>query len=139
MTRLAQKKISLSTVSRMIKTTRRKSLKRSRKPLLSAAMVQKRLDRVFRLFNDGNLILVFSNRKTFTVDSVFNKQNDRAATFGNDVSEHRRVSTTMHPAFFMMPGVLASNGGKMPLVWFELGYRLTSAVYKEVLEVKVLS
>ena len=28
--------------------------------------------------------------------------------------------------------------GKMPPVWFERGYRLTSAIYKEALEMKVL-
>ena len=45
-TKLAQKKkISVSTVSRMVKKKQRKSLIRSRKSLLSAAMVQKRLER----------------------------------------------------------------------------------------------
>ena len=37
----------------------------------------------------------------------------------------------------MMLGVVASNGEKMLPVWIERGYRLTSAVYKEVLEIKV--
>ena len=143
MTRLAQKKkISVSTVSRVVKKMGGKSLRRSRKPLLSAAMVQKRLERSTLLLNDlkdhGNRVLIFSDEKTFTVDPVFNKQNDRVVTFGNDVSEHRRMSTTKHPASIMMLGVVASNGEKMPPVWFERGYRLTSAVYKEVLETKVL-
>ena len=35
-------------------------------------------------------------------------------------------------------GTVASNGVKMSLVWFEGGCRLTSAVYKGVLETKVL-
>ena len=38
-----------------------------------------------------------------------------------------------------MLGIVASNGEKMPPDWFQQGYRLTSAVYKEVLETKVLS
>ena len=38
----------------------------------------------------------------------------------------------------MMFSVLASNGEKIPPVWFNQGCRLTSAVYKEVLETKVL-
>ena len=45
-TRLAQmKKISVFTASRMIKKMERKSLRCSRKPLLSGAMVQNRLVR----------------------------------------------------------------------------------------------
>ena len=143
MTRLAQKKkISVSTVSRVVKSMGGKSLRRFKKPLLSAAMIQKRLDRSTRLLNDlkshGNRILIFSDEKTFTVDPVFNRQNDRVVSFGNDVSNHQRVSTTKHPASVMMLGVVASNGEKMPPVWFERGYRLTSAVYKEILETKVL-
>ena len=44
MTRLAQKKkISVSTVSRVVKSMGGKSLRRFKKPLLSAAMIQKRL------------------------------------------------------------------------------------------------
>ena len=102
MTRLAQKmKISVSTVSTVVKSMRRKSLRRSKKPLLSAAMIHKRLERSTRLLNDlkshGNRILIFSDEKTFTVDPVFNRQNDRAVSFGNDVSNHKRVSTTKHP------------------------------------------
>ena len=38
-----------------------------------------------------------------------------------------------------MLGVLASNGETMLLFWFERRYLITSAVYKEVLETKVLS
>ena len=38
----------------------------------------------------------------------------------------------------MMLGVIASNGKKMPPVWFKRGYWLTSVVYKEVLETIVL-
>ena len=78
MTRLAQKKkISVSTVSRVVKSIGGKSLRCSKKPLLSAAMIQKRLERSTGLLNDlkshGNRILIFSDEKTFTVDSVFNR------------------------------------------------------------------
>ena len=66
--------------------------------------------------NHGNRILVFSDEKKFTVDPVFNKQNDPVATFSKDISEIRKVSTTKHPASVMMLGVVASNGKKMPPV-----------------------
>ena len=59
-------------------------------------------------------------------------------TLENGVCEHRRVSTTKDTASIMMLGVVASNGRKILPVWFELGCRLTSAVYKEVLETQAL-
>ena len=60
-------RISVSTVSRVVKKMRGKRRRRSRKPLLNGAMVQKRLERSTRLLNDlknhGNLILIFPMRK----------------------------------------------------------------------------
>ena len=103
--------------------------------LLSTAMIQKRLVKSIWLLNDlknhGNQILILSDKRTLTVDPVFNKQNYRVVTFGNDVSEHSRVSTIKHPVSIMMLGVVLSNGEKMPLVRFERGYRLTSAFTKK--------
>ena len=48
------------------------------------------------------------------------------------------VATHMHTASIMMLGIVVFNEEKLPPVWFEQGYWLTSAVYKEVLETKVL-
>ena len=73
------------------------------------------------------------------VDPVVNKQNERVVSFGKDISEVRNVSTTKHPASVMMLGVVASNGEKMHPVWFDVGYRLTAAEYKDILATKVLS
>ena len=83
------------------------------------------------LKSHGNGILIISDKNNF------NKQTDRVATFENDTSEHRSVSP--NPASTMMLGGVTSNGEKMPPGWFEQGYRLTSAVYREVLEAKVFS
>ena len=58
--------------------------------------------------------------------------------FLNDVSEFHRVSTGKYPALIMAVGVVASNLEEMPLFKFEQDKRLTSAVYKEVLETKDL-
>ena len=68
MTRLAQKKmISVSTMSRVVKSMGGKSLRRFKKLLLSAAMDQKRLEKSTCLLNDskshGNRILIFSYEK----------------------------------------------------------------------------
>lgn len=48
------------------------------------------------------------------------------------------MSTTKHPASVMMLFVGASNGEKMPPVWFESGYRLTEADYRVILAMEVL-
>ena len=143
MTEVAKrKKISVATVSRAVKNQGGKSLRLLEGPLLTARMREQRRDRCQRLLSDlksnGKRVLIFSDEKTFTVDPVVNKQNDRVVTFGNDVSEVRRVSKTKHPASVMMLGVVASNGEKMPPVWFKTGYRLTAADYREVLATKVL-
>ena len=76
-------------------------------------MKQKHLERSNRLLNDlknhGNRIVIFSD-KTFIVDPVVNKQNDRIVSFGQDISELRNMSTTKHPVSVMMLGVVASIG-----------------------------
>ena len=81
-----KKKTSVSTVSSIVKKIDWKNLRRSRKPLLSAVMVRKRLGKSTRLLNDlknhGNRILIFSDEKTFTSDLVFNKQSDRVYRLG---------------------------------------------------------
>ena len=48
------------------------------------------------------------------------------------------MSTTKHPASVIILGVVASNGETMPPVWFDIGYRLTAADYKDILATKVL-
>ena len=119
MTRLAQKKkFSVSTFSRTFKKYEEKV---SDVPGLSAAMVLKLLERSPRLLNDpknyGNRIPIISDEKTFTVVPAFSKQNNRVVTFGNNESEHHRVSTTRRIASIMILDMVASNGEKMPPVW----------------------
>ena len=63
MTRLARKDIFVSTVSRAVKIEGGKSIKRVKKPLLTAGMKQKRLERCNRLLNylknHRNRIVIF--------------------------------------------------------------------------------
>ena len=135
MTHLASKGNSVSTVRRAIKIEGGKSLKMARKHLLTVGIKQKRLECSKKLLNNiknhGNRIIIFSDEKTFTVDPVVNKQNDRAVSFGQDVSEVRNVSTTKQLASVMMLGNVSSNGEKMPPVLFPTGYRLTALDVKE--------
>ena len=102
----------------------RKAERKKCETLLTSAIVPERLERNTRLLlnnrkNNGNQILIFSDEITFTVDPVFNTQNDRVLTFENNASEHHRMSTIKHTASIMMLDVVASNGEKMPLVWLE--------------------
>ena len=105
-------------------------------------MIFKRKTRCKKLLNDiksfGNRMIFFSDEKSFTVDPMINKQNDRVVSFGQDISSHLHSSTTKHPASLMMLGVIASTGDKMPPVWFKTGYRLKGEDYKEILKTKVL-
>ena len=82
MTELAKKKkISVPTMSRAVKNEGGKSPRRIKRPLLNQATQQKCYERCGSLLNDlkhhGNRIIIFFNEKTFTVDSVINKQTDR--------------------------------------------------------------
>ena len=101
-----KKKISKLTISRADRSQSGKSLKRLKKPLLTNGMIFKQKTRCKKLLNDikscGNRIIFFSDEKTFTVDPVINKQNDRVVSFGQDISSHLHSSTTKHPASLMM-------------------------------------
>ena len=97
MTKLAKrKKILWQQCSGLLRVKGGKSLRRLKKPLLSAAMFQKRRERCRCLLNDfrshGNWIIIFSDEKTSTVDLVVSKQNERVVSFGKDISEVRNVS-----------------------------------------------
>ncbi|QQP52487.1 Putative transposable element [Caligus rogercresseyi] len=87
--------------------------------------------------HNGDRVVFFSDEKTFTVDPVYNKQNDRVICFGNVSNVIRSVSKTKHPASVMMLGIVASTGDKMPPIWFPTGYRLTGADYLELLKTKI--
>ena len=83
-------------------------------------------------------VIFFSDEKTFMVDPVVNKQNERVVSFGKDISEVRYLSRIKHQTSVMMLGVVVLNGEKMSPVWFDVGYRLTAADYKDILATKVL-
>ena len=137
-----KKDVARSTVGVAIKAAGGRSLKYKEKPLLTKHQQEVRLERCWRLLNDikhsRDRIIFFSDEKTFTVDPVINKQNNRVVCFEDTPSELRYVSRTKHPASVMMLGVVASTGQKMPPIWFDAGYRLNAADYLEILKTKVL-
>ena len=85
----------------------------------------------------ANRTIIFSDEKTWTVDPTRNRRNDRFISFG-DPEGQNIITTTKHPSSTMSLGFVASNGLKMPLIWFPKGYRLNSADYVEILETKLL-
>ena len=61
-------------------------------------------------------------KRIFIVVPETNKQNDRVVNLSEDFSMIPKISITEHPASAMKLGVVASNGEKMPSVWFPIGY-----------------
>lgn len=105
---------------RAIKNDGGKTFRRVKRPLLAVCMQEKRRERCGHLLNDlksnGNHIVILSDEKNFMLDPVANKEIDRVVSFGQDVSEVRKVSMTKHLASEIMFGVVASDGQKMPTV-----------------------
>ena len=118
MTHLARKKnISVSAVRRAVKIERRKSLKRVKKPLLSAAMKVTTFLTIWKIMGIG--LSFFRMRKRSR--SILLWTSSMIALLGSvRTFELRYVSTTKHSASVMMLGVVASNGEKMPLpTWLQ--------------------
>ena len=135
--------VSERTIRRTVKKAGGKSLVRVERPLLTSAMKQTHLLRCKALLNNlkkarANRIIIFSDEKTWTVDPVRNRQNDRYLSFGDVNESVRTLSTTKHPASVMSLGFVASDGKAPPLVWFPVGYRLTGADYVKALEENLL-
>ncbi len=145
MTSVAEKfHVNQSTISRVVKAANGKSLVRQKKPMLTKKMQQNRFNRAKILLNnlksaEKGRVIFFSDEKTFTVDPVFNRRNDRYIRIGKSaVQSCRYVSTTKHPASVMMLGIIGSNGKVMPPIWFETGYRLNANTYAKVMEATVI-
>lgn len=135
--------VSAMTVHRTVRKAGGKSLVRVERPLLTESIKMTHLQRCKALLNDlkkakANRVIIFSDEKTWTVDPVRNRQNDRYLSF-EDVDESvRTLTTTKHPASVMSLGFVASDGKVPPLVWFPTGYRLNAADYIKVLEDNLL-
>ncbi|KAF2367465.1 Neurotransmitter-gated ion-channel transmembrane domain [Trinorchestia longiramus] len=91
-----------------------------------------------RLMNDlksvpPGRVIIFSDEKTWTVDPVRNRRNDRYLSLGEVDESACTLSTTKHPASLMSLGFIASNDAVMHLIWFPTGYRLTARDYEDKL------
>lgn len=117
-----------------------KSFVRTPRHLLTAVMREKRLDRCKKIMAyikyNGPTVKIFSDKKIFTVDQVYNRRNDRFLAESTD--EVQGVYRTKHPAQVMVLGVLGSDGKKMPPYFFKQGEKIGSEVYYKVLRYVVL-
>ncbi|QQP57865.1 Uncharacterized protein FKW44_003002 [Caligus rogercresseyi] len=102
------------------------SYTRTLRHLLTEDMKRKRLTRCKKVLTwlKGNcsIVKIFSDKKIFTVDQVYNRKNDR--WLGETTEGVQGVYRTKHPAQTMVLGVMASNGKKIPPFFFKAGRRL---------------
>ena len=83
-----------------------------------------RLMKVKKLLNqlkkkNKDTVIIFSDKKMFTVDPVHNRRNDRVV-----VKKGRKsipVTKTKHPAGIMVLEIVASDGQKSPPYFFPQG------------------
>ena len=114
-----------------VKTCRRPSA-----PLLTTVQKSQRIERSKHLLSrlkHGTDVIWYTDEKNFTqVPSVNATSRLRVRT-----PEELIASTTpkvKHPQAVMVFGLVGSDGKKMPLIFFERGFRLNAAAYLEVLE-----
>ena len=138
-------KIPETTMRRVVKEDLGlKASKMQRRHLISAASKQKRLDREKKMLeeiqNAADKVIIWSDEKMFTVQSVVNSQNDRVyAARAEDLPEGSRVHLRRQkPAGVMVWAAVASDGEKSPLIFIEEGAKVNSQVYLKMLEENVL-
>ncbi len=134
---------SEASVRHTVKKLGGKSLVRVERPILTDRMKETHLHRCQALLYNlkkacANQVIIFSDEKTWTVNPVRNRRNDRYLCFGDVDESVRTLSTTKHPASVMSLGFMASNGIAAPLIWFPARLRLTAADYLKVLQDKFL-
>jgi hypothetical protein len=135
-------KVADSTVRKGLKMLGKKSLVRPPAPLLTDRLKQLRLERCKKLLNilkksePVPTVKIFSDKKIFTVDQVYNRRNDRIIVDQGIPSTP--VNTTKHPAGVMVLGVVASDGNKCPAIFVPDGAKVNSEAYISLLESKVL-
>ncbi len=71
----------------------------------------------------ANRVIIFSVEKTWMVNPVRNRHNERYTTFGSIDDSIPTLMTMKHHASVMSLGFVASNGIAAPLIWFPTGYR----------------
>ena len=90
-----------------------------------------------RLKSDsGSTVRIFSDKKIFTVDQVYNRRNDRVIV--EEGAPAIPVNKTKHPQGCMVLGVVASDGLKCPPIFVPEGMKVNTEVYIKLLASKVV-
>ncbi len=105
-------------------------------------LTTKNKDRVLRgkkllawMKKKGDIIRLFSDEKVFTVNKVRNSRNGRY--LASSVNDILPIHLSKHPASIMVLSIVASNGKKMLLHFFETAFRLKADDYLKILETVV--
>ncbi len=130
---------SAATIHSTVRELGMKSYVRRRRQLLTGAMKEKRLDRSKKLItwlkHHGSTVRIFSDKKIWTVDQARNSRNDRFLAFS--VDKVPPIHQTKFPAGAMMLGVIASDGKRLPPIWFPKGTKVGTREYLDIMETKV--
>ena len=117
-----------------------KSFARPIRHLLTEKMKEKRLERCLKVRNQlkkyRDTVMIYSDKKIFTVDAVLNRRNDRY--LAKSTAEVKGIFRTKHPAQVMVLGVVASDGKTMPPFFFPPNQKIGTEEYYKVLRYTVL-
>ena len=113
---------------------------RTPRHLLTSVMKERRLERCKKVLNslksNPSTVKIYSDKKIFTVDQVYNRRNDR--WLAESKEEVKGVFRTKHPQQIMVLGVVASDGRKMPPYMFKPKEKIDQHVYYKVLRYTIL-
>ena len=133
-----------STMKRVLKCNLdMKPFKYVRRQLLNSAQVQKRLVRgrkIKKLLSGApRPTVIWTDEKIFTVQRVWNRQNDRiwAVNLEDIPIGDRTQFCRQHPAHIMVWGGVTCDGRKTPLIVIPEGVKINSDTYIDMLDTKV--
>jgi hypothetical protein len=120
-----------------LKLLGKKSLVRPPAPLLTDRLKTLRLERSKKLLSrlkkmPKSTVKIFSDKKMFTVNQVYNRRNDRVIVDQGDSGTP--VNKTKHPAGVMVLGIVASDGKTCPPIFIPAGLKVNTEVYIGLLE-----
>jgi inhibitor of nuclear factor kappa-B kinase subunit alpha len=130
-------KVADSTARKALKMLGKRSLVRPPAPLLTDRLKELRLERSKKLLSrlrklPESMVKIFSDKKMFTVDQVYNRRNDRVIV--DEGQSATPVNKTKHPAGVMMLGIVSSDGKKCPPIFIPSGLKVNTDVYIGLLE-----
>ena len=136
-----KRQICTPTVLRGLKKIHMESRVRPHRQFLSAATQYTRIMKSKKLLSklkkkSGDTVVIFSDKKLFTLDQGYNRRNSRAVVPTG--STPPPIGRTKHPQKVMTLGIIASDGKKCPPYFFPQGLKITSKVYIDVLKKHVI-